>query len=135
MKKVKIMPNSSIKELNIPLKDFDKSTSFIKASLYSKNNIITSSNYFLTPFKLLNLKKPEIEFKIIRNGEEFELKFESNALALDVFLSMEEDCSFSDNYFDLIPGETKRIFLKIDEEIDKKYLYKNLKIITLADTY
>ena len=84
---------------------------------------------------MLNLKKPEIEFKIIRNGEEFELKFESNALALDVFLSMEEDCSFSDNYFDLIPGETKRIFLKIDEEIDKKYLYKNLKIITLADTY
>ena len=85
--------------------------------------------------KLLNLKKPDIEFEIIKNSDEFELIFESNSLAIDVFLSLEKDCSFSDNYFDLIPGETKRVFLKIDEEIDEKYLYKNLKIVTLADTY
>ena len=134
-KNVKVTPNSSVKEFKISIKDFDKSTSFIKASLYSKNKIIAASNYFLTPFKLLNLKKPDIEFEIIKNSDEFELIFESNFLAIDVFLSLEKDCSFSDNYFDLIPGETKRVFLKIDEEIDEKYLYKNLKIVTLADTY
>ena len=135
VKKAKVMPNSSIKELKFSLQGFDKSTSFIKAALISNNKIIANSNYFLAPFKFLNLKKPEIEFEINRNRNEYELTFESNSLAIDVFLSLEKECSFSDNYFDLIPGEKKHIFLKIDEEIDKKYLYKNLKIVTLADTY
>ena len=128
-------PNSSIKHLNIPLSNYNKTASFVKASLVVEQKIIAKSNYFLKPFKELDLNKPEIKFKIKRTKTNYILILETNILALDVFLSLEKEHFFSDNYFDLIPGEKKQVFLKTDKEIDEKYLYKNLKIITLADTY
>ena len=134
-KSIVVESNSSRKHIKIPIEKFNKSATFVKASLVSKKVIIAKSNYFLKPFKDLSLKKPEIKFQIRRNKSEYILTLESNTLAIGVFLSLDKAHFFSDNYFDLIPGEKKQVVLKIDEEIDGKYLNKNLKIITLADTY
>jgi beta-mannosidase len=134
-KTVVLESNSSIKHLNIPLNNYNKTASFVKASLVVEQKIIAKSNYFFKPFKELDLNKPEIKFKIKRNKRDYILILETDLLALDVFLSLEKEHFFSDNYFDLIPGEKQQVILKIDKEIEEKYLYKNLKIITLADTY
>lgn len=58
----------------------------------------------------------------------------SDVLMKDVFLSFEgESVNFSDNFFDLLPNETKTIFLPANTVI--KNLDKKIKIKSLVDTY
>ena len=45
----------------------------------------------------------------------------------------EADVIFSDNFFDLMPGETRTV--RVASELSAKQLARRLKSMSLADTY
>ena len=74
--------------------------------------------YFVKP-KNMNLSKPEIKISKEKNGDHYILNLVSNTLAKNVFVDSNADGKFSDNFFDLIPGEEKIIEFYPNEDIDE----------------
>lgn len=96
-------------------KNINKKKSVLIAELVDdKNNIITTYTYYFVKPKDLILPKAKIDIK--KEGEYLYVK--SNRLVKDLWLYIPGEINpFDDNYFDLIPDETKRI--KINCENNK----------------
>lgn len=117
--------NSAELHMEIPKKEFDKfslNEVVLQASITTDNRIVKSEFYFVKP-KDLKLSKPTIQMTKI---DDLTIELTSDVLAKNVFLSSDEDVFFSDNYFDLLPNEKKRI------QLSKKIA--TLKIKSLFDT-
>ena len=63
------------------------------------------------------------------------MTLQTNTLAKNVFLSIDGGQFFSDNYFYLSANEPKKITLKMDKDCSVENIQKQLKMITLIDTY
>ncbi|WP_394337932.1 beta-mannosidase [Chryseobacterium nematophagum] len=85
----------------------NKNETFLKLALkYGNGNILAKNNYFFVKPKDLKLSKPTIQ---IRKLSPTEIEISTDVLAKDVYLI--GDIHFSDNFFDLLPGSSKRILL------------------------
>ncbi len=113
-------------------KKYDPREIFLEARLLHKNKIIARELFFVDLPKNLNLPKPEIDVDIHKKGGKWIVELKSDQLIRNVYLSFEGyDTHFSDNYFDLLPGETIKVSCSVDKNAD---LTKNeLKIISLND--
>ena len=106
---ITVKPNISQKVYTIPDVDIDR-----KNVVYiSEFNGNTSSYYFSKP-KDLNLPKGEIEKVISETKNGFSITLKSTVLQKDVFLFTKQKGHFSDNFFDLMPNETKVIEFKTE---------------------
>lgn len=74
--------------------------------LDEENEPIATGVYFFARPKDLELEEPELKIKFISDTE---IEISTDVLAKRVFLF--GDTHYSDNYFDLLPGESKRITL------------------------
>ena len=86
---------------------------------------------------ILQLKEEDFlnDFNINVMGDYYEIILESKNLIKNLFVSSSSDYNFSDNYFDLLPNQTKTIKIKRDK-FDSMSLFKeNLSFISLYDTY
>ncbi len=85
----------------------DRSSVVLVSKLIKGNEIIdTDLHYFVKP-KDLKLVDPQLNTNIVEKGDLIELNISAKYLAKNVFLysdGLEEQ--FSDNYFDILPGET-----------------------------
>jgi len=125
-----IIFNSPIARLNIA----DKTTSVLKIKLTENGLTIAENELYFLPAKELNLIKPEITQKITKTNDGYKVFLTTKKLAKSVFLELNETTgNFSDNYFDLMPGETKVIEFITKQKI--KDFEKKIKIITLEQTY
>jgi beta-mannosidase len=100
----------------------------LRATLKSKDKLsapASAMHYFASP-KDLELKKPTINVVEVAGGYELS----TSTLAKNVFLDAGPGVNFSDNYFDLLPGEKKRV--KIAGKNEKK---QKIIVRSLADTY
>lgn len=118
---IQIEANTNNVCFQIDKKEFEK-FNLNKAVLSLKMNS-TTTNYFFVKQKNLLLEKPSIQIKKI---DEQSIEISTNKLVKNVFLSSESETFFSDNYFDLLPNETK--ILKISKPI------KDIKVMSLYDT-
>ena len=92
------------------------------------------NNYFLVQQKTMNYPKATLHCKVDRAGGEYDVTVRSDNLARGVYLSVEgETAHFSDNFFDLMPGETRTV--RVASELNAKQLARRLKSMSLADTY
>jgi beta-mannosidase len=91
-----------------------------------QNGIVLSKNtYYFKPFKELNVSEPEVTYGITKAEQGFEIALKTDKLAKNVYLQIaDEEGFFSDNYFDMLPGEKVTINLKttISEEKLKEVL-------------
>jgi beta-mannosidase len=109
---------------------------FLKAELNVLDGTIYNENaihYFVKP-KELALTKGNVE--IIENSygkcQCFSIK--SDVLLKNVMISIEgETFNLSDNYFDVLPNESKTIYLP--KHFRTKNLKKKIKLVSLVDTY
>ena len=98
-----------------------------------KNEAITN-NYFLTRYKEIDYPKATISKTTVATGDGFDVTLQSDVFARGVFLSIEDiDNFFSDNYFDLLPGEPKTIH--VTTKLGKAEFDKQLKSISISDAY
>ena len=117
---INVEANSSMSYFQIDKKEFEK-FNLKQAVLNLKFNEAVTNFYFVKP-KDLELKTPTISIKVLN---ETTIQISTNKLAKNVFLSQEET-SFNENYFDLLPNE-KRIITTSKPAI-------NVKVMSLFDT-
>ncbi len=100
-----------------------------------EDGIIISKNYFyFLPFKNLNVSSPTIEHTISKVDSGYDILLTTDKLAKNIYLQIgDEEGFFSDNYFDLLPGEKAIINLKTD--ISEEKLNEILSIRTLDDAF
>jgi len=108
-------------------------TDHLVAARVSAGDLVMASNiyYFVTP-KDLALPDVAIGREIIKTRDGYQIMLTTNKLAKNVFLSTDQDGFFSDNYFDLIPGEPKSLKFKTSTKIQD--FEKRLEIISLNNT-
>ena len=93
-----------------------------------------SNNYFLTRFKDIDFPKATISTDIAAAKDGFNVILSSDVFARGVFMSIDGiDNFFSDNYFDLLPGESRTIH--VTSSLDKDAFAKQLKVQSICDAY
>ncbi|MDC3415831.1 beta-mannosidase [Aquibacillus salsiterrae] len=104
--------NSSLVEsiqVKALLNNQDEHKVVVYASVVTDEEVLDSKEYFFVPMKNIDLTNPVITVEEVEGtgGTEFDLT--TNVLAKNVWLDAANEGVFSDNYFDLIPGISKRI--------------------------
>jgi beta-mannosidase len=133
---VLISGNSStiVNQLNIAdlIGENNQKQILLYTGLEVDDQIIAENMYYFDFAKELRLEKPQILYEISESENGTSILISTDKLAKNVFLSVEGDGRFSDNYFDLLPGKPKLIeFICKEAGIN----IKDLKIISLFDTY
>lgn len=84
--------------------------------------------------KLMNYSHPNYSVDIEPAEGGYEVTVGSDVFARGVFLSLEGiENFFSDNYFDILPGEKRTIHVRT--AIDRDEMRRQLKILSLGDTF
>jgi len=134
-----LQQNSTMKVESLSIdwinKNFDLSSSLLVASLFSDEIEISNNNYFLSEFKDIKLTKPLIEYEIYELINTFEVSLKSKNLVKNVFVDIASSQNFSDNYFDMIPGEEYKISIKKDENLTLDDIKRKINFLSLFDTY
>ncbi len=113
-KEISCDTNSSVQinEIDLSSIDFDKSNSVLVISNKSKRWL-----YYMSKPKDLKLQQEEITQEIIKTSSGFNIKLSSTTLQKDVFLFTRVKGHFSDNFFDLLPNESREIELETDAKV------------------
>lgn len=99
-----------------------------------KDGEVISNNYFFTRFKDIDFPKADIQTTSVPAGDGYDVTIRSDVFARGVFLSIDGiDNFFSDNYFDLLPGEP--VTIHVTTQLDKPAFDKQLKSESIADAY
>jgi len=112
-----------------------KEDAVVEVKLLSDGKIIGEKIFYFVKPKELKLREPEqLSVNINKTEKEIEVELKSDVLLKDVCISLQgETAWYSDNYFDLIPGNVKKIKIKTEKSISG--VKEKLKIISLRDSY
>jgi len=137
-KPVSVPANSSADYFEVNEKDFlkdkDSKNQVFVVEVYDGDQLLSSNEFFFSPVKDLNLPKPTVESSVAAVEGGFDITLKSDKLAKNLFLTIaDEDGFFSDNYFDLLPGEEVTIHLKT--AISGEKLKEVLKLETLDEAF
>ena len=109
---------SALSVLKASLRGFNKMHCFAIARLYCEGEPVSQKTIMLTPERKARLKAADITVSLSGN----ELTLKSNTYARKVFIDIKgSSAPLSDNCFDLLPGEEKKILLG-DSSIDKEQI-------------
>lgn len=110
----------------------DKTQNFLKSNeilpnqsvlvceLVENGNTVSKNTIFFSQFKNLKVTQPAMKYEITPASGGFEIRLSTDKLAKNVYLQIgDEEGFFSDNYFDMLPGETVSVNLKTTISQDK----------------
>ncbi len=128
--------NTSIIAAKLPKhrlpKGKNKNKTMLIAELwYGSNMLYRAMHYFAKP-KELALQKSNIKIKFEKTDGGYFVYLMTNKLAKNVFLSIDADGHLEQNYFDLLPWEERKVFLKTKET---DLSDESIVIRSLIDTY
>jgi len=131
--KIELSENTSKIYFQTPLeellKGMDKRKIVCFAQLFVDNKSIADHYFYFTDIKNLELPKPKITLRTDKDM----IVITTDLFAKDIYLQSDKaDVSFSDNYFDLLPGQFKSVICHSSTKIVPG---KDIKIITLTDSY
>lgn len=117
----KLTANTSMLFLKKRVDEFlskqDAATSFLRFTLKAKNGAALADEvfYFAYP-KDQKLPEARIETSVKKRGEAIEMTLKTDKLARDIFIEVPvQGVRFSDNFFDLLPGQRKKITITSPE--------------------
>ena len=117
----KLTANTSMLFLKKRVDEFlskqDAATSFLCFTLKAKNGAALADEvfYFAYP-KDQKLPEARIETSVKKRGEAIEMTLKTDKLARDIFIEVPvQGVRFSDNFFDLLPGQRKKITITSPE--------------------
>lgn len=122
-KEILVNENSSTKVYdfnNLIFKGISDKLAVLKIELKTPDKVISTLHFFVSP-KDLYLPKPNVKIKKISPTE---IEVSTDVLAKDVYLI--GNTHFSDNFFDLLPNEKRKI--KLSKALDK------IEVMSLWDT-
>jgi beta-mannosidase len=135
---VEIPANSSRDYFNENKNEFlyrkDTRNLLFSAELIENGKTISRNIYFFRPFKELNVPAPQVEYTISKTDSGFDIELKTDKLAKNVYLQMgDEEGFFSDNYFDMLPGE--KVTINLESDISEEKLNEVLTLRTLEDAF
>ncbi len=137
---VKVAPLASQVYLDWPLKKLadagaqDTSRVFVATELNAGGVQLSRNLTYLAPVKGVQLKPAQLKVETEGANGAYRIRITSPVLARSVYLSFGNlDAEVSDNYFDLLPGETVEI--KVTSAASLDALKKQLKVISLTDAF
>ena len=117
----KLTANTSMLFLKKRVDEFlskqDAATSFLRFTLKAKNGAALADEvfYFAYP-KDQKLPEARIETSVKKRGEAIKMTLKTDKLARDIFIEVPvQGVRFSDNFFDLLPGQRKKITITSPE--------------------
>ncbi len=136
-KTIQIPPNTSTlifkTELNKMLQQINPKSSLVTIELKKDNKILANNLFYFNPPKDLMLPKTNIDWHYKKTNKGYKISLLSEILAKNVYLDSHYDnVFFSDNYFDLLPGQIKTVEIYTDYDID---INNDLIIKTLNNCY
>ena len=112
----------------------DTSRVFVVAELSSGGTPIARNLIYLAPTKEVHLKPAQLSVSTAGANGKYTVRVTSPVLARDVYLSFGSmDTQVTDNYFDLLPGETREIGVTTAASLDE--LKAQLRVISLTDAF
>ncbi len=137
-KNLTLPANTSKKQYTVKvdtaLKGKKRNEVVIAARFTDNQKQVYSNNYFLSRFKDIDFPKATVNTHTVATNNGIDVTVQSDVFARGVFLSIDGiDNFFSDNYFDLIPGEP--VTIHVTTPLSKTAFDKQLKIETLSDAY
>ncbi|MEM8508436.1 MAG: glycoside hydrolase family 2 protein [Bacteroidota bacterium] len=133
---ITVPPGSSQKAFTFRAEAFsgyDPSKTVLWAKLHLQDSLVAEKIRYLSPFKELKLPNPELHYEIREKETTFEVTFTTQRLAKDIYLASSGSGNFSDNYFDLLPGQSKTVTIEKDSTLSN--FEEDLRVITLKDSY
>jgi len=121
-----------VKEL---LKGKDPKKVYLHARLRDEAGWTLSENvFYFTQAKNLELPEPDIQYELKQQGNQITVRLTTDVLARNIRLQFEGvEGRFSDNYFDLLPGEFKTVSFEPVDYADLEG--ERLKIKSLQEVY
>ena len=112
-----------------------RKNSFLLLALKDKTGKkIAEEVYFFNKTKDLELPRSNVSMKVKQSDGKCEVTLSSSKLAKDVFIQIPvQGARFSDNFFDLLPGENKKITITSPDI--KKGEQQNITVKHVRDTY
>jgi beta-mannosidase len=139
-RKLDVAPLASEVYLEWPLKKLadagaaDTSRVFVVAELTADGVQLSRNLVYLAPVKEVYLKPAQLKVEVAGAKGSYKVRVTSPVLARSVYLSFGNlDVELSDNYFDLLPGETVDIAANSAVSLDA--LKAQLKVISLTDAF
>jgi beta-mannosidase len=118
------------------LKGTDAKSSFVYCELVVNGKVVSSHDHFFAPFKEIRLPQPEVTYDVAPATDGFRLTVKSQAFAKAVYFSAgDADGSFSDNYFDLIPGKPVVIKYHARAPLSLKDFRARLSVRSMVDAF
>jgi beta-mannosidase len=137
---VEVAPLGNRRHLAVPtatlLAGRDPRQVFLRAELVVGGRVVSSNSRFFVPMKDLALGKPAIAADVTAVDGGFRIVLSTNTLARHVRLAFEADeGSFSDDFFDLVPGEPLEVAYRPRGALDLADFRKGLAITSLVDAF
>jgi beta-mannosidase len=140
-KKISIPANSAKKVLEITaselVPDSMRANHLLFVAVKNMEDKILSENIlYFDKVKNLDLPEPGLSWSIEKKDGEYQVTVTTERLAKNLYFRVDEyDGHFSDNYFDLLPGNTKTVVFSSEEKLSKSDFEKALVPITIFDSY
>ena len=116
------------------LKKVQANKQLLVVELVENNAVLSSNTLFFKPIKDVVLSKPQVKSEIAQTDGGFEITLTTDKLAKNLYMTIgDEEGFFSDNYFDLLPGQTVKI--KLQTAVTKEKLQEIFKIRTLESAF
>ncbi len=112
-------------------KEMNRQNIVLSAKVILKELTLADKNFYFALPKDLELPSSLITKSIKRSPTGYQIIIATDKLAKNVFLSIDDEGFFSDNYFDILPGENKIIEFKTNKTIEN--FESRLKIMTLKE--
>jgi hypothetical protein len=113
----------------------NRANHFLSLKLMQGDSVLSSNIVSFVPPKYWPLKEPGIKYTLSRQQGKTKIVLSAEHFAAFVELGVYGSyAQFSDNYFHLLPGETKIVFVTSSEISDKK-TRKGFFVRSLIDTY
>lgn len=80
--------------------------------------VLHQRRFYLVPPRKLTLPRTRVNIQVTQVTAGYQLTLESANLAKNVYLHADVPGRFSDNYFDLLPGERRTVLFKTESILD-----------------
>ncbi|MBI9033134.1 MAG: glycoside hydrolase family 2 protein [Bacteroidales bacterium] len=116
------------------LKGYNENEVLLVAECLEADQLLSSSKLYFLPVKDLTLPQPTIKHQVEKIVKGYKITLNTDKLAKNIHLEFPDvEGFFTDNYFDLIPGETVEVVFETEVEIQN--VEDLLKVRTIRDTY
>jgi len=105
----------------------------LATSIVIQDKLASDGLLYFSRNKELKLEKPKFTFKSFKVKGGYRIEIATDKLAKNVWLSTDYNGAFSDNYFDLLPGDRKVVMFTTRSSF--KDILSQIRIKSLVDTY